>query len=68
MSQGVNNFIKISTSTSAEVVPTRGHFIYVNSVLAVARTVVVRDNHELASEEKDVVEIVIHIPAHGLFS
>lgn len=64
----VNEFVKISTASGAELSLTKGHFLYVNGALVAAKSVQTGDELELGSGASTTVEAVSCATSRGLYN
>ncbi|PXF40815.1 Sonic hedgehog protein [Gracilariopsis chorda] len=67
LQDGENYFVKIETDSSG-ISLTKGHYLFVNGVLAAAKTVQVGDLVELASGETATVRAVKKVKGTGLYN
>lgn len=64
----VNDFIRLSTSTGAQLSLTSGHFIYANGALVAADTIKAGDELELAPGGRSTVASVTRVAERGLYN
>lgn len=68
MAESVHKFVTLKTASGVSLSLTKGHYLYVNDVLAAASTVAVGDSLTLASGEKASVVAVEASTRTGLFN